>query len=661
MNSNEFDITRQFNDLINKWYSSALADPTIKSESETNSGNRRVVVAERNLKTESAANEALTNASVTQAPAPVDFGGKKLNPIERNELYSETVKLASDLEKLINAYIKEKKDTDWLNDDPSNWLDNPENWLFDDPDIRPNYETLFTKLLNLLHEVEKQSENHPQWQSEALAQWIARNTTHEHKARADDYTGAYKPFHQLLQVINKISENVLMPSNEMNVEPESLEIRPLENGLPYVDQTALKYVDEYKNINELNEKVIGITNMPEEILAQISESLSPDELLALRETSKSGAKAIDSAFITNFIVNGLNSGRIESFTDIGIDSYEKLIDLLGDAAKYLQTLGEKSLQNVDAYALDRLAKCFPNLTHLALDGGKVYPLKFEFNNLKFLTMYNMADADSVENILNACPNLTSYKSTSQFSEKLFSVERPNITNIHFDSTNGDFHGINDIELELNLTHIDNFPNLQSLSIYDCIVTDYKPLAKCKSLVSFNATVYEPSEFDNIMINGDLPNLKVFQTNAILEDYSFLKQAELEEFGVEFTEDMTNLDFLDNSSLSLTSLNMNHFDPQVLSSLKKFPNLTTLVLREPFDYEDDVIFKPLDFSGILECKKLEVLEMEYCNVGDFEQLRKMPSLKEVRIILHHMELAEKDKKAIKDLLANGVKVAIRKHY
>lgn len=649
MNNNEFDITRQFNNLINKWYSSALADPTIKTEAPTEQ--RRVVVAERNMKTESAASEALTNASVTQAPAPVDFGGKKLNPIERDELYSETSKLTSELEKLLNAYVQEKK---YISERPINYLNGDlENRLFGDPDDPDTWYKHQNPLLQLLREVKNQLEIHPQWESEALAQWIARNTTHEYKAGmkdvtgayqtgSDDYVGAYKPFHQLLQVINKISENVLGPSNEMDVEAESLETAALKNGLSYVDQSALTQIEEFKNTGDI------FNLFPKEIMAHISQSLGIYDIGALKVMSKAGAKTIDKAFIEDYSVYCLNH-KIMS-----VHSVEQLLGYLGKKAIDLQVLGDHPVK-VNTQLLNLLAKSCPNLIECALIGGvqkgegEVYPLDYKFDKLKTLYIQEMGGKDAAENILNACPNISSFTCVSSFSEKIFSINLPNINelNIEYDD-------------EIDLTRIGNFPTLKTLGIYECILTDAKPLANCPFLVSLSIVNNSISP-NEVEIIGDLPNLKVFQTNAEIEDYSFLSQAQLEHFQVRFHENITDLDFLKNSSESLSQLEMLFFDPQILFSLKNFPNLTKLVVSLPYDHdENDEIGDPIDLSCVLDCEKLEILVIDYGSVGDFGILNKIPSLKEVWLI-DRDEPYEKDIDAIKRLEEKGVEVIIQRSH
>ncbi|HEV8051843.1 MAG TPA: hypothetical protein VGP47_05050 [Parachlamydiaceae bacterium] len=529
-------------------------------------------------------------------------------------------------------------------------------------------------LHNLINTFKNEFYKHTKNDSEALAKWIASNSSQAGGTSLNYVVGAYSKFHQLCSV-KYMEQGLLSTSNSMDIieaeESRGIEyilktsanyMDEMKNDAPFIVDDVQKYIFSYLNLNDLiNTQKTSMFNqrIVDEIIKENLKRFKLKDLIVLKESCPH-----NEMLVLPEIIERLNSEKIninelkypyESFNDgcrvhacKCINSVDDLIDYFGNCVDQVFNLdlSEAEFSTINTIELDDIAENFTNLKRLKLGREEGFgPLLNEFSSLTSLCIKEN-DLFSFENILQNCPNLTklecvdfdysdfkvldkcSFINEIEFNQ--YTLPTSNLREMKCNSLKKiSFYNF-DYKLDFDLFL--NFPQLSHLNLNSMEINSYCELPNITHLTITNCSLigfnFDPKTLEKF------PNLKKLVTDKLSQFSTFTQCS------------------------SLTDLKLINFNMEEISFLKNNPNIKNLTLesnycRVQFD-KGYCTALPLNISELNECLSLETLQVDDCKIEDFGVLVNHPSLK--KLILNDRCTNIQTAKVLED---KGIEVIVKK--
>ncbi|HEV8051844.1 MAG TPA: hypothetical protein VGP47_05055 [Parachlamydiaceae bacterium] len=463
---------------------------------------------------------------------------------------------------------------------------------------------------NLIDTIKEEFYKHTKNDSEALAKWIASNSSHA-EGPSMGVVGAYHRFHQLFSVINQIENDLFSNSNSMDV----IEVEE-PRGLEYINKTAINYIDQMKNeailIDDVKKYIFSLLKVKDliptqqtsithqriacEIIKERLERYKHQALFYLKISNKHNEK-----LVLPEIIKRLNTEQISirdlNFTEenrlLGqITSVKELINFFGNSVDQVSNLDLRNIEfKINTTELDEIAETF-NLKSLKL--GKGQSFDYLHNNLSLLTSLCIREKhlDTFSNIQGNYPNLTKLECAGFGTPYINILDKcPLINEIIF----------NQYYMPLWTLCLMNCKSFKKIIFASC--TDQLDL---KLLVNFPLLTDVNFASMTIISSCDLPNI----SRLGLVDDSVFDSSILNRFPnlkVLVTNQLSNFSTFTLSPL-ITDLKLIDVKEQDISILKNtnFKNITLINILEP-----------ININELNECLSMETLDISNCEIKDFD--------------------------------------------
>ncbi len=482
-----------------------------------------------------------------------------------------------------------------------------------------------------------QFNNHPDWDSELLVEWVVYNVCHEPSLVFD---GPYKSLQRLFDAAHKYPPiiEIFDQSLVMNVEKSiyeqelDLDMCPRLTGFAKINSACFTEIENTKRslpapkrrlpehdeicdliYSKLNSEGLiamqGASKKDQAIADRILKSRMDDSdleyLLHLRKSSQHNRSIIDP-----FLIILINTDKIR-LDSCKITNIDGLIELFGrEKCAGIIRLDLRSLEPINEVDMSKIVEYFPNITQLALKNHKLpentiitkqFPLYFKNLPLETLLLQEFNEVIEIQSILEHCLFL-----------KYFIVGESDITDFNFLLKYPLLLGIEFI-LCHRVTDLSVLEHLRSLKDFKLImcngISNLDFLHKCPSIsslvLSFCTSISEISI--GALKKSRVEDLHLWSRN--ITDYNALKDCSIKTFDFLSEQDADFSFFKD--LLSLKALRIHKHSKSIVKVLKHCPSLNTLYIDGFNDYHNENV-EQINLEELKECK-LEILAVTYCPI------------------------------------------------